>query len=318
MKLRAHLLAAGTAIAVGSAAFLAATAARAELRIEALDPPLPLTIVGWNAFDTSSSEDLEPSGLAFSNALYDGYRELSDDRRGSLDQKDGEHFNQKARTAAKRSAVLPDWPSDRDLSEDDQSVFHSALHSMNTAFERGGREVTPRDAATAQVSYDCWIEAAEYGREDDVERCREAFLGAMKAVSAGADYELTDGSVAPRMAPQAAAVVPALEGYLVYFQWNSTELTPAGQAALQESIRAAEANADASVALIGHADRSGADAYNQGLSERRALVVIEAMSEAGIARSRITWNAVGESQPLVPTADGVREQGNRVVEVDLM
>ena len=42
------------------------------------------------------------------------------------------------------------------------------------------------------------------------------------------------------------------------------------------------------------------------------------MTDAGIERSRIGWSAVGETQPLVPTADGVREQGNRVVEVDLM
>jgi len=315
MKVRVFILAACMAVTVAS---LATTGARAELRIEALDPPLPLTIIGWFAFDPNSSEDLDTSGIAFSNALYDGYRDLSKARRAGPDPKDGEHFNHKARTAARRSSVLPDWPSDRDLSEEDRSVFHSALQFMNAAFERGGREVAPQNAATAQVSYDCWIEATEYAREDDVNRCRQAFWDAMNAVSAAADYELTDVDFEPRMAPQVAAVVPALEGYLVYFEWDSTAVTPAGQAALQESIRAAEANAEASVSLIGHADRSGAVGYNQGLSEQRALVVIQAMTDAGIARSRITWNAVGESQPLVPTADGVREPGNRVVEVDLL
>lgn len=315
MKVRVFILAVCMAVTV---AFLATTGARAELRVEALDPPLPLTIVGWFAFDPNSSEDLDTTGIAFSNALYDGYRDLSKARRAGTDPKDGEHFNHKARTAARRSSVLPDWPSDRDLSEEDRSVFHSALQFMNAAFERGGREVAAQDAATAQVSYDCWIEATEYAREDDVKRCRQAFWGAMNAVSAAADYELTEVDFEPRMAPQAAAVVPALEGYLVYFEWDSTAVAPAGQAALQESIRAAEANAEASVSLIGHADRSGAVGYNQGLSEQRALVVIQAMTDAGIARSRITWDAVGESQPLVPTADGVREPGNRVVEVDLL
>lgn len=315
MKARVHILAACMAVAVAS---LSAAGAKAELRIEALDPPLPLTVVGWFAFDPNSSEGLDTTGIAFSNALYDGYRELSKERRAAPDPKDGEHFNHKARTAARRSAVLPDWPSDRDLSEEDASVFGSALHFMNTAFERGGREVAPQDAATGQVSYDCWIEAAEYGREDDVMRCRQAFWDAMNAVSQAADYELTDMDFEPRMAPQAAAVPVALEGYLVYFEWDSTAVTPAGQAALQESIRAAGANPDTSISLVGHADRSGPEGYNQGLSERRALVVIQAMTEAGIPRARITWHAVGETQPLVPTADGVREQGNRVVEVDLM
>jgi OOP family OmpA-OmpF porin len=254
MKVRAFISAVGIAVAASS---FAAAGARAEVRVEALDPPLPLTIVGWTAFDPNSSEGLDTTGIAFSNALYDGYRELSVERRAAPDPKDGELFNHKARTAARRSSVLPDWPSDRELSEEDQSVFHSALHFMLGAFDRGGREVAPQDAATAQVSYDCWIEAAEWGREDDIKRCRQAFWDAMNAVSAAADYELTDVAFEPRMAPQAAAVVPALEGYLVYFEWDSTAVTPAGQAALQESIRAAEANPDASVALIGHADRSG-------------------------------------------------------------
>ena len=158
MKVRVFILAACMAVTVAS---LATTGARAELRIEALDPPLPLTIIGWFAFDPNSSEDLDTSGIAFSNALYDGYRDLSKARRAGPDPKDGEHFNHKARTAARRSSVLPDWPSDRDLSEEDRSVFHSALQFMNAAFERGGREVAPQDAATAQVSYDCWIEATE-------------------------------------------------------------------------------------------------------------------------------------------------------------
>jgi len=315
MKARFLSLAAALAVAIAASA---TSAARAEVRVEALDPPLPLTIVGWFAFDPTSSEGLEPSGIAFSNALYDGYSELSKARRAAPDPKDGEYFNHKARTAARRSVVLADWPSDRDLSGEDAAVFHSALSEMNGAFDRGGREVAPQDAATAQVSYDCWIEAAEWQRDDDIERCRQAFWDAMSALSEAADYELTDVDFQPTMEPQVAAVAVALEGYLVYFEWNSTAVTPAGQAALQESIRAAEANPQMAISLIGHADRSGPVGYNQGLSERRALVVIEAMTDAGIVRSRITWNAVGETQPLVPTADGVREQGNRVVEVDLL
>lgn len=313
MKARSLILVASMAFAVVAAA---AADARAKVRIEALNPPLPLTFVGWFAFDPNSSEGLEPSGIAFSNALYDGYSELSKARRAAPDPRDGEYFNHKARSAAQRSPVQPDWPTDRELSEEDRSVFHLALTSMNSAFDQGGREVAPRDAATAQVSYDCWIEATEYDREDDIDRCRQAFWDAMKAVSDAADYELTD--FPPGMAPQVAAVPAALEGYLVYFEWDSTAVTPAGQAALQESIRAAEANPEMAISLIGHADRSGPAGYNLGLSERRALVIIQAMTEVGILRSRISWNAVGETQPLVPTADGVREQGNRVVEVDLL
>ena len=318
MKIRAIILGACAACVVSSAVCVASSAASAAVRIESLTPPLPLTIVGLSAFDTTSSEDLELSGIAFSNALYDGYSQLSQSRRAAWDSKDGEHFNQKARTAARRSSVLPDWPSDRDLSEADHKVFNSALGFLNTGFYRGGREVAPQAAARAQVSYDCWIEATEVGREEEAMACRQDFWDAMDEVSAAADYSLTDVDFRQRKAPTVAAVPAQPQGYLVYFEWDRTTLTPAGQAALQEGIRSANSRPGASVVLIGHADRSGPEGYNQGLSERRALVVIQAMTDAGITRSRISWDAVGETQPLVPTPDGVREQGNRVVEIDLL
>lgn len=293
-------------------------AASASVGIETLSPPLPLTIIGWTAYDPNSAEGLEPTGIAFSNALYDGYLDLSKARRAAWDPKDGELFNHKARTAARRSLVLPDWPSDRDLPDSDRAVFKSALDFMNSGFDRGAREVVPGAAARAQVAYDCWIEAAEFEREDEIKDCRQAFWDAMDEVSAAADYALTDADFRRRKAPMMAAVPAQPEGYLVYFEWDKTSLTPAGQAALLEGIRAAQNRPDTEIMLIGHADRSGAPGYNQGLSEQRALVVIQALTEAGVTRSRIAWDAVGENQPLVPTADGVREQGNRVVEIDLL
>ncbi len=315
MKAKQFLLGACVASAVSSAAI---SSAGADIRIETLTPPLPLTIIGWTAYDPNSAEGLEANGIAFSNALYDGYLDLSAARRAAWDPKDGEHFNHKARTAARRSLVLPDWPTDRDLSDSDRAVFKSALDFMNTGFDRGAREVVPGAAARAQVAYDCWIEATEFDREDEARDCRQAFWNAMDEVSAAADYELTDGDLRRRKAPMMAAVPAQPEGFLVYFEWDKTTLTPAGQAALLEGIRAAQDRPDSQVMLIGHADRSGAAGYNQGLSEQRALVVIQALTEAGVARSRISWDAVGETQPLVPTADGVREQGNRVVEIDLL
>ncbi len=122
-----------------------------------------------------------------------------------------------------------------------------------------------------------------------------------------------------------AAMAPQPEGYLVYFEWDSTNMTPAGQAALQEAIRSAKEMSGASIALVGHADTSHstpgsiqANDYNQTLSEKRALVVIQNMTAAGISRARISWDAFGQTRLLVPTATGVREQGNRVVEIDLM
>jgi len=67
--------------------------------------------------------------------------------------------------------------------------------------------------------------------------------------------------------------------------------------------------------LAGHADRSGSDAYNVALSQRRADSVKGYLSAHAIPAGVISTEAFGESRPRVATADGVREVQNRRVEV---
>ena len=69
--------------------------------------------------------------------------------------------------------------------------------------------------------------------------------------------------------------------------------------------------------MAGHADRSGTPQYNQRLSQRRADAVAAELVRQGVSRNEIMVTAFGESRPLVPTADGVREPQNRRVEIVL-
>ncbi|EFH11315.1 OmpA family protein, partial [Teichococcus cervicalis] len=71
------------------------------------------------------------------------------------------------------------------------------------------------------------------------------------------------------------------------------------------------------IEVAGHADRAGSPQYNQRLSQRRADAVAAELVRLGVARSAISVQAFGESRPLVPTADGVREPQNRRVEIVL-
>jgi OOP family OmpA-OmpF porin len=66
--------------------------------------------------------------------------------------------------------------------------------------------------------------------------------------------------------------------------------------------------------IEGHTDSIGKDAYNQKLSERRALAVREYLAAQGIAESRMIPTGFGESQPVADnkTAEG-RAENRRVV-----
>jgi OOP family OmpA-OmpF porin len=103
--------------------------------------------------------------------------------------------------------------------------------------------------------------------------------------------------------------------YVVFFDWDKSDLTPQAMAILDNAASAYQTCGQAAVMLAGHADRSGPADYNVGLSQRRASNVRGYLSSHGIPDGVITQEAFGESRPLVETADGVREPQNRRVEI---
>ncbi len=274
-----------------------------------------------SVFDTRSGLDLESNGIAFNQGLQAGYAELSEERSDAWlgadwDFADGEHFNHKARTAAKNSLVLPEAPMDRELTEEQAETFQTALERLRSGFDRGARYLAPADASFAQVKYDCWIEATEDGRTGDAEGCRAEFESAMAAVEAQANFALSDINY-ETPAPAVVAATPTADQFIVLFDFDSTNYAPGNSTIVSEALRAALANPNASVDITGHADSSGAVAYNQTLSERRANRVIDELVSGGVDAIRVSGRGVGETQLLIPTGDGVREEGNRAVVIEL-
>jgi OOP family OmpA-OmpF porin len=72
---------------------------------------------------------------------------------------------------------------------------------------------------------------------------------------------------------------------------------------------------DKQIAVEGHTDSDGSDAYNQDLSDRRAAAVREALVAGGVNASMITSRGFGESQPVATNATAVGKQQNRRVEI---
>jgi len=122
----------------------------------------------------------------------------------------------------------------------------------------------------------------------------------------------------PPVAVAAPAVAPApARTYLVFFDWDRADLTARAREIIAEAASNAGRVQATRIEVAGHADRSGSPAYNQRLSQRRADAVAAELVARGISRSEISVSAYGESRPLVPTADGVREPQNRRVEIVL-
>jgi OmpA-OmpF porin, OOP family len=119
--------------------------------------------------------------------------------------------------------------------------------------------------------------------------------------------------------PEPTPVAPAVQctpgPYIVFFDWDKSDITPEAASILDNAISNYQNCGNSQVMLAGHADRSGSASYNVGLSQRRADAVKAYLSGRGISDGVISTEAFGESRPRVETADGVRELQNRRVEI---
>jgi hypothetical protein len=115
----------------------------------------------------------------------------------------------------------------------------------------------------------------------------------------------------PAPPPQAAQAT----SFMVFFDWDRSDLSGQAQSTIQQASNAFKSTGAARITATGHADRSGPENYNMALSLRRANAVKDALVRNGVPAGAISVVGRGESQPLVPTADGVREPQNRRVEI---
>jgi len=119
---------------------------------------------------------------------------------------------------------------------------------------------------------------------------------------------------APAAAP-AAPPAPPPQIFLVFFDWDRADITPAGMGIVRQAANAYKAGGSVRVQVTGYTDLSGSPGYNQRLSERRANNVAKALASLGVARSDMAVSGHGENDPRVPTPPGVREPQNRRVEI---
>jgi outer membrane protein OmpA-like peptidoglycan-associated protein len=101
----------------------------------------------------------------------------------------------------------------------------------------------------------------------------------------------------------------------VHFAFDSAELTAAGKAVLDKHIGNLKANPNMKVELAGHTCSIGSEAYNQGLSERRAQSVYNYLVANGIDAGRMTTVGYGETRPIASNATEEGRSLNRRVEV---
>jgi outer membrane protein OmpA-like peptidoglycan-associated protein len=167
--------------------------------------------------------------------------------------------------------------------------------------------VLGRDAFKAGVYHPTFIAR---GNADISERLDHSFM-------LGVRYSFGQAPAAPAPAPTpVSAPTPApSRTYLVFFDWDKATLSDRARQIISEAATNSTHVQYTRIEVNGYTDLSGTPQYNQGLSVRRAQAVAGELVRDGVPQSAIDIHGFGETHPLVPTAQGVREPQNRRVEI---
>jgi outer membrane protein OmpA-like peptidoglycan-associated protein len=128
----------------------------------------------------------------------------------------------------------------------------------------------------------------------------------------GGQYKFAPAAAAAPPPPPPAVAPPS---FMVFFDWDRSNLSQQALATIQQAANAFKAKGNARITATGHTDTSGPESYNMALSLRRANAVKDALVRNGVPAQAITVIGMGEKGLLVPTGDGVREPQNRRVEI---
>ena len=120
-----------------------------------------------------------------------------------------------------------------------------------------------------------------------------AQLGASRGICVGTEDECKS------KADKAEASAKTGLDMLINFDLDSANLTPDAQTKLGEFAKALKDDRLKALTFVveGHTDASGSDAYNEGLSQRRAQSVTAFLLSSGIESTRISAVGMGKTHP---------------------
>ncbi|MEM6933326.1 MAG: OmpA family protein, partial [Pseudomonadota bacterium] len=232
-------------------------------------------------------------GPGFTGALAKEYTEVG--RRAAFEDvrwRNSTAYIAKAKQAEAGSAPAPWAPDQLGIGGEAAAEYQSVVDTIVA-----NKDERPEACARAQVMWDQYLEALRGGEK----------------------YCITPEDAKALLDEALAACAPEIgaKRFLVFFGFDRTDLTDRARAKLDEVVAAVQAMGTTALSVVGHTDTVGSPQYNQGLSERRARRVGNALVERGIPASAMTLAGRGENELAVQTGDNVREPDNRRVEITL-
>jgi outer membrane protein OmpA-like peptidoglycan-associated protein len=149
-----------------------------------------------------------------------------------------------------------------------------------------------------------------------------AGIGGLSGAAVGSYMDRQERALRAKMAGTGVTVERVSEGQInlvmpsdITFDYNRSDVKPEFRGVINSLADALASQPSTIIDIIGHADSSGADAYNQELSEQRAQSVAFFLRQQGVQPPRLVAFGRGELEPIASNNTDQGRARNRRVEV---
>lgn len=146
-------------------------------------------------------------------------------------------------------------------------------------------------------------------------------LGAIVGGAIGTQLDTQERELRQSLAGSGAAItntgrdIRVIFPDAVTFRTNSSVVDPAFRSSMRALSDSLQRHPNSRIRVVGHTDNVGTAAYNNQLSQERAMAVARELISSGTSDSRITVTGRGLNEPIASNASAAGRAENRRVEI---
>lgn len=258
------------------------------------------------------------------NDIYDmlskEYKEFAQSELYKMhDEFDANYFAYKGLIAKNEKKIYLENPNDWNIPSHaiDEAVSY---YAKITKIIKNNTTKYPAQVSLMMSGYDCWLEQLEENWQiEDIKKCKLKFINNYNEIINLVDKKTNSADTEKAISSKIKKIKKIMKNeekieVMVYFNYDSFNLTSNELIKLNEVIAASKKSKDHSIMIIGHTDTKGSNDYNLILSNKRASFIKKYLQSKKIINNIIT-KGLGETKPLVNTGDNKLEEKNRRAQI---
>jgi len=272
----------------------------------------------------------------FSQALSNAYLEFALYEMNEMhDEIDSSYFAEKGYKARIGQEVLPELINNWDIDIVFLDEVNNKRKELISTLSSNRAKGFPILSARTQLGFDCWLEQLEESwQKDHIKKCYDMMNTGLETLSQSNinhNKDIVEKTIIKKK--NIKKVITEKEEikkikeiknivnvddklkFEIYFAHNMYKLNNDIKYSIKKIYDNYLGTNNFTIEVIGHTDRSGSEQYNITLSKLRANSVKKYLKSLGIMEERISTFYFGEKKPKIITKDGIKEKGNRRVEI---